>query len=527
MLAGVFSFLVVMLAKSTLKLIRVGAEDDKIIKEFKKSKPKKRTCGVSTIVTSVLLCAIFVTVFAFSLYVQTNETVYFDGIPTFKVVNSGSMSEKHEKNEYLVDNDLNDQFQTFDVILTYKLPDEFELELYDIVVYEVDKTLLVHRIVYIEEPNEKHPNERYFLLQGDANERPDRYPVYYKQMKAIYRGQRVPFIGSFITFMQSPAGYMCIILLVFGMAMMPVIDGKMEKAKRLRLIALGYIKEDVDLTKKEIEELPQEERLESDTPFTFIGAKSKSFVEKIEESDVARSQYELLRDKLLMIKGVRVLSAFGHETYKCKNHSLMRFAVKGKTLNCFLGLNPDEYTDTKYIYEDVSDKKAYKNYPMRIRITSSRKLKWTGELIDEMVKKNGLELLPQPIVYPFSHLIGRRGDTRTFKEKLEGASEEVKSRYDFIKSRLDSVEGIRIIDSKKYETFKLGNKAIVKLTIKGKTLNAYLALAPNKYLGTKYKYTNVGSVKAHQNYPMRVKVTSSRQARWVVELIDDVLGVEQ
>ena len=514
MLAGVFSFLVVMLAKSSLKLIRVGAEDDKIIKEFKKRKPKKRTCGVSTIVTSALLCAVFVTIFGFSLYVQANETVYFDNIPTFKVVNSGSMSEKHKKNKYLVDNDLNDQFQTFDVIFTYKLPDEYDLQLYDIVVYEVEKTLLVHRIVYIEEPNEKHPDQRYFLLQGDANERPDRYPVYYNQMKAICRGQRIPFIGSFITFMQSPAGYMCIILLVFGMAMMPVIDGKIEKAKKQRLILLGYIKEEVEIPVATEEEQSQ---------FTFIRGKSKSFIAKIETNDEAKSQYELLRDKLLTIKGVRVLSAFGHETYKCKNHSLMRFAVKGKTLNGFLGLNPDEYTDTKYIYEDVSDKKTYKNYPMRVRITSNRKLKWTEELIDELVKKHGLEILPTPIVYPFAHLIGRKGDTRTFKEKMATASEEVKQRYALIKERLDSIDGVRIINSKKYETFKLSNKSIIKLTIKGKTLNAYLSLAPQDYAGTKYKFSDVGGVKAHANYPMRVKVTSNRQARWVIEMINIIL----
>lgn len=511
MLAGTFSFLLVMLAKSTLRLIRVGAEDEKIIKEFERKKPKKRTCGVTTIVSSILLCAIFVTIFAFSVYVNCTGDSYSDAIPTFKVVNSGSMSEKHEKNEYLFSNQLDDQFQTFDVILTYKLPDEYELELYDIVVYEVEKTLLVHRIVYIEEPNEKHPDSRYFLLQGDAIERPDRFPVYYKQMKAIYRGQRVPFIGSFITFMQSPAGYMCIILLVFGMIMMPVIDNKIEKAKRERLIELGYIKP------SSTETTGQEEA--SSSQFSFEFGKRKSFIEKISTHDIAKSQYELLRDKLLSIKGVRVLSAFGHESYKCKSHSLMRFAVKGKTLNSYVGLNPDEYIDTKYVFEDVSESKLHKNYPMRVRITSERKLKWTAELIDQLIKKHNLEVLATPIVYPFAHLIGRVGDRRTFKEKLAQASDVLKARYNYIKEALNKIDGLRTIDSKKFETYKKGNSPIVKLTIKGKTLNAYVALLPSKYTNTKYKFIDQSGVKAHKNYPMRVKITSDRQARWVVELI--------
>ena len=115
------------------------------------------------------------------------------------------------------------------MIFTYKLPAEEDLELYDIVVYEVDDILVIHRIVGIEEPNNSH-KERYFLLQGDAIERPDRFPVYYSQMKAIYRGERIPFIGSFVTFMQSPAGWLCVILLVFTMIALPVVEKKLQKA---------------------------------------------------------------------------------------------------------------------------------------------------------------------------------------------------------------------------------------------------------------------------------------------------------
>ena len=70
------------------------------------------------------------------------------------------MSTKNEKNEYLFENDLNDQFDMFDIVITQPLPDEEELQLYDIVVYERDDMLVIHRIVEIEEPNEKH-SERY------------------------------------------------------------------------------------------------------------------------------------------------------------------------------------------------------------------------------------------------------------------------------------------------------------------------------------------------------------------------------
>ncbi len=148
------------------------------------------------------------------------------------------MQTKNEKNRYLFENHLDNQFATFDLIITRKLPAESELKLYDIVVYEKDGLLLVHRIVGIEEPNEKHPDERYFLLQGDAVSTPDVFPVKYSQMRGIYRNERIPFLGSFVWFMQSPAGYLCILLVVFAIICSPLMDKKVEKARAERLAIL-------------------------------------------------------------------------------------------------------------------------------------------------------------------------------------------------------------------------------------------------------------------------------------------------
>ena len=106
--------------------------------------------------------------------------------------------------------------------------------------YEIEDRLIVHRIVRIEEPNATHPSERYFLLQGDNLESADRFPVHYSQMRAIYRGERIPFIGSFVLFMQTPAGWVCMLLVVLEMIAMPVVEKKLEsaKAKRLEVIRL-------------------------------------------------------------------------------------------------------------------------------------------------------------------------------------------------------------------------------------------------------------------------------------------------
>ena len=233
------------ITRLSLRLIRGGLEDESIIKEHKKSilhKKRIKYAKIADMLFSSVLCLVFVVMLAGALIIKNTENTCCGMIPTYRVVLTGSMAEKNDKNLYLWENNLHDQIQTFDLIRTEKLPAENELQLYDIVVYEVDGIMLVHRIVGIEEPNEKHPDCRYFLLQGDAVEAPDRFPVLYGQMRGIYTGERTPFIGSFILFMQSPAGWLCVFLIVAAIVASPILDGVLQKARKERLqqiLALG------------------------------------------------------------------------------------------------------------------------------------------------------------------------------------------------------------------------------------------------------------------------------------------------
>lgn len=242
-LTAVFSVLIASLIKLTVRLVRTGAEDERIKTEYNQT--QKRGCSgclpviVDRVVSVILCCVIFV-MFGFSLYVNFSGAPASDTVPTLSVVQSGSMAYKNEKNLHLFRNGLDDQFQTFDLILLYKLPAVEHLKLYDVVLYEVEGTPVIHRIVEIQPPNENH-SEYYFLLQGDALENPDRFPVYYHQMRGIYRGEHIPFIGSFVAFMQSVAGYLCILLIIFGMVSIPLIEKKVNAVKRERLIEIGFI----------------------------------------------------------------------------------------------------------------------------------------------------------------------------------------------------------------------------------------------------------------------------------------------
>ncbi|MBO5926600.1 MAG: hypothetical protein J6Q38_03475 [Clostridia bacterium] len=243
LLAGLSTILLITIIKLTVKLIRHGVEDEQLKTEYLEERKNKKCAIIRRIdlVLSSVLCVLLCAVFAFSLYINVTGKNYSYDLPTLKTVNSASMSKKHEKNTWLFENNLNDQIQTFDLILTYKAPDEFDLKLYDIVVYEVDGTYVVHRIIRIEEPNDAHPNERWFLCQGDNVESPDRFPVHYDQIKGIYRGERIPFIGSFVTFMQSPAGWLCIIYVLVAVILTPIVEKRIKNEKTARLTKIGFI----------------------------------------------------------------------------------------------------------------------------------------------------------------------------------------------------------------------------------------------------------------------------------------------
>ena len=150
---------------------------------------------------------------------------------------------------------------------------------------------------------------------------------------------------------------------------------------------------------------------------------------------------------------------------------------------------------------------------MRVKVTSDRQVKWTKELITELCKKYGLE------TYAISKLTVIRGKNLSFEEKLNLASEEVLNRYNQIVAVLNAIPKVAVKRSDKHETYRVGSKTIAKIKIVGKTLNVYLNLQPKNFKNTKYIFTDVSSKKSYIKYPMRVKVTSSRQAKWVTELI--------
>ncbi len=567
LMTGVSVAVVSIIMKLSCKLIQSGAEDDKILAEVNKTQSKsEKIWKFIDKAVSLIFSVLFLIAFVLSTMVACTKEISIGQIPVFRVVNSDSMSKKHEKNDYLIENNLNDQFGTFDLIITYGVPEEKDLKLYDIVVYRYEDMLVVHRIVQIVHTKQ---NGTYYMLQGDNEPRVDVMPVYYDQMVAIYRGDRIPFIGSFIKFMQSPAGWICIFLVIVAMIAGPYLDKKLEKerAKRLAIIqGIGNNVEDdefskenkdceidsqsklddaqlvIDDTNEEVsvtDDINEEVSVTDDTtPIklkeetqtadcknqTFLNIKGVTlpFNEKLDKAPkTTKERYFKINDLLQRINAVRLIEGKKYQTYKYKNVPIIRFAIRGKTLNAYLGLNPSEYQNTKYIFEDVSSSKSFKNYPMRVRATSERKTRWITELILDLANKKGLTVVEKPVLVeenlnPFVKF--KKKAPLSFKYRVR-KSPNAKIRYQVIKNELLKISGIRVITGKYSETYKLKGKPLIKLIMRGKTLNAYVALNPSDYSESKYIFTDASNVKKYKNYAMRVRLTSNRQVKWLLELI--------
>ncbi len=287
-------------------------------------------------------------------------------------------------------------------------------------------------------------------------------------------------------------------------------------------------------------EAAQAQEEEEEEPIDpFAGLASRTFAEKLALlPEAMRARYDALDAALQSYEPVRIQEGKKYRTYKSGRVAILRMAIRGKTLSAYIALDPKAYADSKYVFTDESESTAFENYPMRMRLSSDRQERWAEELVAVIAEKNGIKKKPLPIpeadeeaeedevaqdaapADPFAGL--KRKPQKTFKQKLRAGSKLLRARYKAVKSHILTLERVRVIESSKSEIYRSGSTPIAKLVVKGKTLNAYLALPPAEYAETKYVFTDASEKKAYERYPMRVKLSSDRQEKWVKELVDEV-----
>ena len=121
----------------------------------------------------------------------------------------------------------------------------------------------------------------------------------------------------------------------------------------------------------------------------FGSIKGRSFEEKLNDlSDDLRNGYNELKNEILGYNGTKANLGRGFEYITAGRTTLVKFAVKGKTLCVYYDLETEKL-NSKYKVEKVESKK-YASTPCLYRIKNNRRLNYAKELIALVAKEQGL-----------------------------------------------------------------------------------------------------------------------------------------
>ncbi len=112
----------------------------------------------------------------------------------------------------------------------------------------------------------------------------------------------------------------------------------------------------------------------------------------------------------------------------------------------------------------------------------------------------------------------------SFTSRLIQSGDAAQGYYTVLKNYILSYNGIKPRTSWNYETYRKGRLAVARVNIKGKSLIVNLALTPDSFLGSKYRFTDLSADKRYAELPMQLKIKSRRALSYATELIDTLMG---
>lgn len=258
-----FTFLFLHYYKTEGEKVRSGRDDPALLEDIcldaEKKSDKKRK--ILTIVGKVLGDVVLVGVaafFVFTLFSRFTSGAIFIGDQASLVIATGSMSERNQSNGYLFDNDLTDQFDAYDIIQIKKYDSPDQVKLYDVVAYKgLDGDIVVHRIIQMEDGG--------YITRGDANAASDTGISYkgvlsYDDILGYYTGSRIKGLGAIVIFIQSNAGIITIVSILYCFGMFTYLSSKYDRALEDRKEYL--------LSKIPIDQIDMESVMKAQSSFT-------------------------------------------------------------------------------------------------------------------------------------------------------------------------------------------------------------------------------------------------------------------
>ena len=117
-----------------------------------------------------------------------------------------------------------------------------------------------------------------------------------------------------------------------------------------------------------------------------------SFMSRLIQSEPPiQDYYTAVKNYVLSFKGVKARTSWNFESFNKGRIQCVKLNVKGSAFQVYLGLDPNEYSEDKYHFVNVGDKPKLDKVPLMMKVKSDRSLKYTFELIDDVMSKNGIE----------------------------------------------------------------------------------------------------------------------------------------
>ena len=225
-------------ANSAVAELDSGKCDVELIEEtiLTNIKNSKRYRRILRRVKQVLLGALIVLLIPFlalSVYSKVVHGVAMINGQGVIAVASGSMSFKNAENPYLAN--INNQFNTYDMIVLEKPERESDIALYDVIAYVNDKgENIIHRVVGFQQT----ARGMSYITRGDSNNADDLYKPTFDNILGEYTDKRVPYAGAFLMFLQSYSGIITILAVIYCLIMIESTSDKIRAAREDRTIFL-------------------------------------------------------------------------------------------------------------------------------------------------------------------------------------------------------------------------------------------------------------------------------------------------
>ena len=126
--------------------------------------------------------------------------------------------------------------------------------------------------------------------------------------------------------------------------------------------------------------------------YEFVTRYRRSFKARLIQDEKMQDFYTDIKNAFAELTGVKARLSRHCENFRYHAERIAKLNVGGKTLTLYLALDPALYEESKYRYEDVSDRKTYTETPMKVRITSKRMVKYARELLADLAQKYGITI---------------------------------------------------------------------------------------------------------------------------------------